>query len=61
MYDFPDIDECLTNNGGCAQTCTNSDGSFVCSCDGGYTLAVDERACNGRIILVALLRVTSLS
>lgn len=33
-----DIDECLTNNGGChpRATCTNTDGSFMCLCDTGY-------------------------
>ena len=31
-----DVNECLTNNGGCGkQTCTNTDGSFTCSCPGG--------------------------
>ncbi|KAM9996594.1 hypothetical protein ACTFIZ_001538 [Dictyostelium cf. discoideum] len=34
-----DIDECLDgNNGGCQQNCTNSIGSFECSCDPGYNL-----------------------
>eukprot|EP00049_Salpingoeca_infusionum_P013243 m.247154 g.247154 ORF g.247154 m.247154 type:complete len:1247 (-) comp15390_c0_seq2:449-4189(-) len=41
-----DVDECSTNNGGCDQTCTNTDGGFVCSCDAGYTLASDGSTCN---------------
>jgi len=33
-----DIDECAVNNGGCnaEATCTNSVGSFTCSCTDGY-------------------------
>ena len=45
---FTDVDECQTNNGGCAQTCANSDGSFDCSCSTGYTLADDALGCNGK-------------
>ena len=42
-----DVNECATNNGGCAQTCTNTVGSFVCSCQSGYTLASNGLTCNG--------------
>ena len=45
---FSDINECLTNNGGCAQNCANTNGSFVCSCNIGYTLNADNRTCAGR-------------
>jgi len=33
-----DIDECLTNNGGCDVNafCTNFQGSFNCTCKTGY-------------------------
>ena len=41
-----DIDECETNNGGCNHTCTNSDGSYTCSCNTGYTLDLDEEGCS---------------
>ena len=27
-----DINECLINNGGCSHSCTNTAGSFQCSC-----------------------------
>ena len=37
-----DVDECTVNNGGCAQTCTNNDGSFQCSCYDGYLVASNE-------------------
>ncbi|KAL3837374.1 hypothetical protein ACJMK2_022736 [Sinanodonta woodiana] len=31
-----DIDECSSSNGGCAQICSNTFGTFVCSCFEGY-------------------------
>ena len=40
-------DPCATDNGGCNQTCTNSKGSPVCSCKGGFELADDKKGCNG--------------
>ena len=46
---FPDINECLTNNGGCEQVCTNTEGSFVCSCNSGFILNSDNFTCNGKL------------
>ena len=40
-----DVDECLESNGGCDHNCTNSEGSFQCSCRSGYHLAVDNLNC----------------
>jgi hypothetical protein len=40
-----DVNECSTNNGGCAQQCSNSAGSFSCSCGTGFQLAQDQRTC----------------
>ena len=40
-----DIDECASNNGGCAQVCTNNEGSFTCSCSAGFELS-SGRFCN---------------
>ena len=48
MYGPTDIDECLTNNGGCAQNCTNTIGSYYCSCNKSYVLGSDGHACNGK-------------
>ena len=45
---FIDVNECQTSNGGCNQTCTNTYGSFECSCGIGYTLAVDNLDCDGK-------------
>jgi len=42
-----DIDECLDNNGGCNQECTNTVGSFECSCIPGYFLSDDNLTCVG--------------
>ena len=30
-----DVNECATSNGGCENTCTNTNGSYACSCVGG--------------------------
>ena len=32
-----DINECASQNGGCKQVCTNSNGSFQCSCYSGFS------------------------
>jgi len=49
---FVDIDECLTNISGCSQACTNTIGSYQCSCTDGYILLpVDNKTCQGMIIL----------
>ena len=32
-----DIDECLENNGGCEDICTNNGGSFTCSYSDGFS------------------------
>lgn len=43
-----DIDECLVSNGGCADICTNTPGSYLCSCSEGYELDSDAISCNGK-------------
>ncbi|CAG0913992.1 unnamed protein product, partial [Notodromas monacha] len=42
---FMDKDECLTNNGGCQHVCTNTIGSYVCSCNNGFVLHPDKHGC----------------
>ena len=42
-----DINECTVNNGGCSQMCSNTNGSFLCSCGAGYSLSVDNLTCAG--------------
>ena len=41
-----DINECSSNNGGCAQVCTNTPGNYTCECDPGYELDGDGFSCN---------------
>jgi hypothetical protein len=43
-----DINECEFENGGCAQTCINTQGSFECACDIGYTIAANISECDGK-------------
>ena len=46
-FKIVDIDECNENMGGCEQLCSNTPGSYVCSCRAGYRLASDDQTCNG--------------
>ena len=45
-----DINECLISP--CDQFCTNTRGSFECSCTSGYGLQGDGRTCRGACILL---------
>lgn len=47
FYSTADIDECTIENGGCETFCTNSEGSYECSCHSGYALMPDLRTCTG--------------
>ena len=40
-----DINECSTRTHNCAQRCTNTAGSYTCSCNSGYRLAANGRSC----------------
>ena len=42
-----DINECGANNGGCSELCTNTIGSFICSCQDGFVLHSDGFTCQG--------------
>ena len=42
-----DIDECEIHNGGCDHYCTNTNGSYYCSCQDGYILKKDNSSCEG--------------
>ena len=44
---YIDINECAEDTDDCAQTCTDTDGSYTCLCDVGYELANDEHGCDG--------------
>ena len=47
LYYVPDIDECLSPNHGCEQTCMNTAGTYICNCSIGYRLNANGRDCNG--------------
>ena len=51
---YTDIDECAESTNGCSQTCNNTIGSYMCSCDFGYRLASNGRVCNGRFTKVSV-------
>ena len=42
------------DNGGCEQVCTNTNGSFSCSCGSGYSLDSNMLNCSGKISPVLL-------
>lgn len=45
-YFFPaDINECAEGLSSCSQVCTNTVGSYTCSCHPGYTLDADSSTC----------------
>ena len=45
MFDVIDINECTSSP--CDHTCTNTAGSFECSCNSGYELGSDRLSCHG--------------
>ena len=49
-----DRNECALFRGGCQHTCTNTEGSYNCSCFPGYTLKEDGFSCQGMKIIVKL-------
>ena len=43
-----DINECAKLNGNCSQICTNSNGSYACSCFSGFQINSNNQSCNGK-------------
>ena len=43
-----DVNECNVSNGGCEHNCTNSEGSYECSCLPNFNLSLDGR-CDGKL------------
>ena len=43
-----DINECDEDSHNCEHNCTNTAGSFACSCNSGYRLDDNGRNCSGR-------------
>ena len=44
---YSDINECSGGSHGCSQICTNTIGSYTCSCNSGYRLGSNGRTCIG--------------
>ena len=53
-----DTNECSTNNGNCSQICTNTNGSYMCSCVSGYQLGSNNRSCNGMHFITGIVVIT---
>lgn len=47
-----EYDECLKTDHGCAQQCTNTLGSYKCTCKIGYELHSDGKKCEGKSFLL---------
>lgn len=46
-FPYLDIDECTVGST-CSHKCTNTNGSFTCSCFNGYKLQNDGHSCEGK-------------
>ena len=51
-FDITDINECQFNNGQCGHHCTNTDGSYYCTCNAGYRLTTNKHSCVGMYVLL---------
>ena len=47
VYLLLDLNECSNNNGGCDHNCTDTEGSYECSCEMGHILREDQHSCQG--------------
>ena len=52
---YLDIDECEEGADECDHNCTNTDGSYYCTCMDGYELESDNHTCKGEIHLHKLI------
>ena len=51
-----DINECtIPDKLACDQICTNINGSFICSCKDGYTLAINKFDCISKLIFNCII------
>ena len=46
-----DVNECNGDHV-CDHNCTNTNGSYICSCDPGYELQSDNRTCEGIAMII---------
>ena len=55
IFSYQDVNECLTNNGGCQYQCKNTDGSYVCECPEGYHLNNNSRTCDRKSLCFIIM------
>ena len=60
LHCFSDIDECDKDNGGCQHICTNTLGSFHCSCRNGFTIQENGYDCKECMYSFLVLLIGSL-
>jgi hypothetical protein len=48
LFLLPTVNECESDNGGCAHHCVDTLLSYTCSCNDGYLLDADDRECIGK-------------
>ena len=46
---YVDIDECTQGSDGCSHNCSNTAGSYFCTCMDGYELESDNHTCTGDV------------
>ena len=47
---YPDINECEQGVDGCDHNCTNTVGSYYCTCMDGYKLESNNHTCTGSLL-----------
>ena len=47
LTNYSDIDECEQGSAQCDHNCTNTPGSYFCTCMDGYVLESDHHTCTG--------------
>ena len=48
LHIFTDINECIHGNGGCEDTCHNTNGAYYCRCRTGTVLGQNKHICDGK-------------
>ena len=51
---FIDENECESGAHSCAQLCVNTEGSYTCACNDGFTLTSDGESCTGPLLIFLL-------
>ena len=50
LYSLSDINECTKGTENCTDGCVNTEGSYYCTCPGGYGLKSDNNTCVGELM-----------